>query len=315
MKKIKFLPLFLVAPLLVGCNNVKQPKFAKEGDAVEFDKFADDLSKKSAEASFAKEAKLGSLVFKSTNQSSEESKRTRSDKTVVNQSSDFEETKTDGKYDANNLLISAKGSTKQNEQSKSLYGTSKTSLKSNSETFVQEFSKEDKKYVVTGNKKAKELQKMVELSDLVKAEDYFDLMMKALVANGGSRIQAACEAYALADEEAKKNYKFYENGDIFTVEFKEVVENEEHKNGEDKVEYVVNGSDSFKIQIDLTEGKWKSKYYRETSEKIEHKLDHGSYLEGEVTESLIKASEDVEINSKDVKLKAVDVSKYKEDIK
>lgn len=41
MKKHSFLPLLLVAPLLVGCGEVKEPKFASEGSEVDYEKFGE----------------------------------------------------------------------------------------------------------------------------------------------------------------------------------------------------------------------------------------------------------------------------------
>ena len=315
MKKLTFLPLFLVAPLLVGCgNNVKAPKFAKVGDEVAGDKFIADLTEKSSASAISKEDKLGSLVIKSVVKSVDEAKLTRADKTVVSQSTTYEEQKTDAKYDAANLLVAGKTSAKATLNKKTLYGTEKTNGTTKGNTFIQQFEKDGKKYAVMGNKEAKELNKMVEFTELLPADKYFDTMMKAMIGENGEHIMDACADWSMADEEGKKNFKFYENGNIFTVEYKRVIENEEHKNGEDKVDKVTNATYSYKAQIDLTDGAWKAMYYSEAEEKVEYKLNSGSNLEGEVKVTKGKSSEEVEVNSKDVKLKAVDVSKYKDNI-
>ena len=313
MKKIKFLPLLLVAPLLTGCgNNVKAPKFDKAGEEVAADKFAADLDEKYTAASFAKEDKLGSLVLKSKVADQQITKDVRADKLVIEDFNEYYEQNTTLKYDAANSLASADISINGKSTEKTQYGKTTGKAAQKDTMFIQKYSKDGSDYAVRGSKKAKELQNPTPLTEVMPMDVYCDTMVKMSLASQGADVSDAIAAYMGASEEERKNYKFYENGNIFTVEYAKTIEAQEHKNAEDKVDYVTSGSQNYKVQIDLTDGKWKSKLYREVISKTEYKLIVDEHLEGEVIEDKRLSSQDVTAELKDVKLKAVDVSGYKE---
>lgn len=314
MKKLKFLPLLLVAPLLIGCNNVKSPKFADNGEEVAGDKFMADLAEKSLATAYNKEDALPSLAVKSKRSSKEYSARTRKDAGFKASYERNYSTTTSMKYDAANVLMDGKVSSKTKRKEVSNYGKEIGNEKESRNMFYQEFAKGDKKYLVMGTKEEKKLQAISQVTEENPASKVMDMFVKTAVASQGSDLNNLLNAYAGSTEEEQKNYKFYENGNIFTVEYKYSVENEESKDGEDKVIYVTNASYYKKAQVDLTDGKWKALFWNESSVKQEYKQDYGIYFEGDVYESKDLTSEETIAEYKDAKLKAQDVSGYKDNI-
>ena len=314
MKKLNFLPLLLVAPLLVGCGSgVKAPKFADKGEEVAGDKFAADFLEVSSQAAFAKEDALGSLVLKSKAKYSNEEKLVRESKAIET----LKETENDTselKYDAANLLVQgvSKGSGKGTQTT--ITGKGSGSTKSSSHVYIQEFTKGENKYVVMGEEEGKTINAIAPVTELTPTNKIIDGYMKEGIATQGWYVTEAVTLYAAADETEKANYHFYENGKIFTVVYKQVVEAKEHKNGDDQVDYVTSSDISYTAQLDLTDGAWRQKYYREEITKTEYKIE-GTYsgnfrFVGDAFEKKVLRSEDVAADYKDVKLKAADFSGY-----
>jgi hypothetical protein len=318
MKKLNFLPLLLVAPLLVGCGNgVKAPKFANKGEEVSTDKFGDDLEAAATEAAFAKADPLGSLVYSSKQGSQSETKFIREKKTISTLKSTYT-LSTESKYDSANLLFQEDTKTTSKASMSDAHGKGTESGKTSTHIDMQEFTKGEKKYVVMAEKEYKEIGTSYEVTELSPAKQIFDSHVKNILSSQASHIMAAMANYATSDEEEKKNYKFYENGKIFTIEYNKVVENLEHKNGDDAVDYVESSTTKYTAQIDLTDGAWKQKYYYELSSKVEYKIA-GEYedeyrLVGDIKETKKSMAEDVKADSKDVTLKAADLSGYKENL-
>ena len=317
MKKLNILPLLLVAPLLTGCGgSVKAPKFADKGEEVAGDKFAADFLEKSSQAAFAKEDAIGSLVMKSKSANSQEEKLVR-EKKAIKTTTEYSESSSEMKYDATNKLVQglSKGSSKgtQTDINAKASGSSSTSV----HVYIQEYTKGENKYVVMAEKESNMLQAVSPVTELSPVDKIFDGYIKEGIGEQGAYVVAAVAAYAAADEEEQKNYKFYEKDKVFTVEYKQVVENKEHKNSDDQVDYVVSSTTSYTAQLDLTDGAWRQKYYKEVSTKTEYKLDgtySGEYqFAGDVFEEKTLKSEDVKADYKDIKLKAADLSGYKND--
>lgn len=316
MKKLTILPLFLVAPLLVGCGtNVKAPKFAKAGEEVSCEKFGTDLLEKKEAAAFSKEDKIGSLVWKNKSASKRTIKDVRADKLVVKDSVNYNELNVTMQYDASNYLIQGSQKAKSSTVEKTQYEDEKTEQNANVNMFIQEYAKNDKKYAIYGNKESKELHGAAELGESLTIADYVDGNMKNMLAQQGTTVVSIVVQYETLTDEEKAKYKFYENGNIFTVEYKSEKE-DEHKDGEDVVIYKTKTSNYSKIQLDLTDGAWKLKMYQEDTIETEYVKDDEDYdhLAGEKIVDKRLSMADGEAKYKSVKLKAVDTAGYRDDI-
>lgn len=304
MKKIKLLPLLLAVPMLASCGlaKPKQPKFADVGKEVAYAKFSEDLQKQAQKAAFNSDKALESGVFKLDTRISVESNVKR-DKKEIAKSSSLQNTKEESKYDKANKILEETTQSSSTLKSKSQFDTANNSSSLKDSYVYQEGKKDGKKYVVKYDKATKEISKESSLESTT-TDKYLDSKVKSEVGVNTTLIFYFVFAeYEGSSDADKKNFKFYENGDIYTITWN--VE-KETKTEETKT---TNKTD-MKIQVDFNKEKLASKIWLEASSVVEYLKDSGSdYYKGDIETKVTKESSDISYQFKDVKLKAADLSK------
>lgn len=312
MKKSKLLILVLVAPLLTGCGSgkVKAPKFAKEGESVSGDKFVEDIGKAFSSSAIAQEAALGSSVVSYKIQMSDEVGVER-DKKSFSKTASFTEQSTKVEYDAANsiLKMSNKGAAKQSEKTK--HGTTTSNGSQNQVASYEAAQVSGANYIVSVNQKAKEYSKIMLIEGEVTAAKYEDMIVKMMVGSLVQEYVFSASSWAAMTDAEKAEYKFYENGNIYTYEYEHKVENEETKDAEDKVVKIDSERHYSKVQIDFTAGKMAVKGYDEIEYTTVYKQNSGSFAAEDIVKEKELQSIDASCIDKDVKLKSTDLSKFK----
>lgn len=297
--KKKFLSLLVFAPLLVGCgSNVSKPKFAKFSNEVKtFDKFVDELQKAQVKTSLFKEAKVGSLELKGDHayKDSRESKR---DGKVISLNIDYKTDKGVSKFDAESLIYLQKYEVTDTRENKDGYGIDTTKYVDKYNTQIQV---KDSKNVATVNFDKKEYT----ISPLggVKAATYFDQYAKIIF--GGSLVADMQNILGHYSEAKKDNFKFYKDGDIFTV----VEKREDKRKYETSTEVETY---EHTVQVEITEGKWSSKSYYCYELTETYKQNYYSAAKGDVVTEKEEDSSTCVVQSKKVGLKNLNLEKYSE---
>lgn len=317
MKKSKLLLLVLVAPLLTGCgkSSVKAPKFAKEGDKVEFDKFVEDLQKAGESSAIAKtDTPLKSAVIKGSGEMLGTSELERGGKSN-SKSSEYTKSSGEYQYDATNAILREKSTVEVTETLKS-DKTKKT---------VKETTKRDRSlesaqvsgsnYVVNVDLAAKEYYPETLISGEVTAAKvvdeevrYFGTMMMY-----SFYMSLPIGYWDTYTDEEKARWAFYENGNIFTFTYEYSLDKDEVKNAADEVVYLESGKTSQKKQLDFTAGKMSFVEYSSIEYLTEFKLatryDYVNYGAGDVLKTGTTTASSYTWTEKDVSLKATDFSK------
>ncbi len=314
MKKIKVLPLVLALPLLVSCGqDVKAPKFAKAGDAKEYaawSEAADNSSK--GNVFFPDEADALLPSFKGSRQAEgiikDEVKR---DKKVVYSDMNYSKSQEEYQSDTENGLIRTKEKRSEKEEFKNTYAKQTINSKSAYEHSFQKGTFEDKEYMMDVRVPHKtyilsgQVTETNTYAKLLNTEAesilFMDVMLPLMV----------IATYPSASEEEQKNYAFYQNGDIFTAEYKKEEKGIETKDAEDKVKWVADTLTSWKVQIDYSNKEAiKTVYYYEEVKTTTYNVSYDMCMPGDVETETRKESAVAELAKKDVKLKAEDLSKY-----
>ena len=314
MKKIKLLALLAVVPMLASCGGKpSKPKFADVGKEVKFEKFTEDGEKAYMKMDFMKEKALGSGILKGKSQvyiSTKGVARGLEFSFIQKESEQIE-----AKYDQKNAIIQTSTKKEGGAAYDNVFAPGHIMEGSDSEssTVSLQFSKVDKKNsIVSATKEAKEYSVEYEIKDLKEAQKHFDGEMKGRLLNVLAQFGDAISEYNSASEKEQKYYKFYENGNIFTIEAS-IEENESHK-VDGKVDYVVNGKSEVKYQIDFTNGKFKSVAWGSIESTIEFKKDteyNGqSFKAGDKMVSDTKMASEESFTAKDLTLKAFNLSDY-----
>lgn len=312
MKKIKLLSLLAVIPMLASCGGKPgKPHFAKVGNEVKFEKFAEDAEKTYMKAIFMSDKVLPSGVFKVKEGSYYSMKGTLGGEKSSMLST---ESKTsESKYDQKNAILQT--SLKREEAAKVVgKGTGiESSGKEASTTSLQVSKVEKKSCFVEVTKESKEFA--VQTAATVKeGQAILDSSVKTGLLMELSDFGEAIETYKTAPEKEQKAYKFYENGKIFTIEAS-IEDNESHKGEDGKVDYVVTGKSEVKYQIDLTDGAFKKVLWGSLKSKVEIKKDGTSYdgeiyKKGDVFESEVVMAEESSYTAKDLTLKVFDLAGF-----
>lgn len=306
-RKLTFLPLILVVPLLVGCGELKEPKFADFGNEVDCATFNEHFQTALSEFDYYKDDKVGSTHIEVNQQIFGYAKQTVG-KEVLMEEKEEVNSATKMQSDVDHLIGHSDEVTKVKVTVKAP-GTKLTSNSKKKESYhVQEGTHEDKKYCIMVDQKMNRHTGLIELSDSISMADALDMAVKSNFLEYYYIIQARITAYSSASEEEQAKYHFYESGKIFSIKYEDKVENKESKNAEDQVYAVENSSSMRKWQIDLTPGgNFEYKFYEEGKETVEYKLNYGSsHAQGEVIEELFKESEVVSAKQKKANLKATD---------
>ena len=302
----------LVAPLLTGCGSgkVKAPKFAKEGESVSGDKFVEDIGKAFSSSAIAQEAALGSAVVNYKIQMSDEVGVER-DKKSFSKTASYNEQGIKLEYDAANSIIKMNSKAAVKESEKTKHGTTTTSGKQNQVASYEAAQVAGANYIVNVNQTGKEYQKIILIEGEVTAAKYDDMMLKTMVGSLINEYAFSASSWDAMTDEEKAEYKFYENGNIYTYEYEHKVENEETKDAEDKVVKIDSERTYSKVQIDFTAGKMAIRGYEEAETTTVYKQNYGSYAAEDIVKEKQLQSVDASYTDKDVKLKSTDLSKFK----
>lgn len=302
-RKLAFLPLVLVAPILASCGGVKAPKFASEGNKVEASVFSDDFAKALQDFNYYKEDKVGSTYIK-VEEKEEETEKVNNGKLVLQDESSLETATTIMKSDVDNLLASGDEKKTEKSSAKTPQGKITNVTKSNEKFRVQEAEYDNNKFCIAADVKQKLYSPILQLGEDRSMADAIDFVVKLQFAEYYLTINNILTEYSIKSDEDKAKYAFYENGTIFTITFENKVENEEKK-VDDEVYRIDNDSTSKKWQIDLSNEKFAFKYYGEEIEKEEYKKNHSDHAVGEVRENVKKESVEVSAQAKKNKLKPI----------
>lgn len=309
----KFLFLVLAVPLLAGCGNkVKEPKFAALGEEKTIDAFEEAIEKSLPEDhELMKDDVLGSLVMKTKGASLNSAKHSRG-KTVTDENVTTSKSTEQIDYDATNVLLRDKSESVSKEVEKDAWGKVTTTNKTTTDAMMQEHKAKDVSYAIAVDNLVKEYSPVQTLSEDVKLIDYLSENVKMIILwELSMSIYQEMASYASADEEEQKNYKFYQNGNIFSVVYESKFENKEVKNlTDDTIRCVGNGSEVRKVQVDFTAGAYSLVTYSKQEGKYDYKTAYESYAVGDVYEYEVASSSEFKATRKEPGLKAIDLAKY-----
>lgn len=319
MKKIKVLPLLLVAPLLTSCGGKVTPKFAKEGDKVEESKWSDDMNaiKENYFINTSEGYHKPSFVEDYKSATEETEKIVRGKESLFEKKS-YSEAKTKYQYDAANSILTSESKSSSKASGKDNSGE-KFSSKGSSKSHYsrQKYAADGKEYCITADKEEKEISKYFDLSETFSITDALEYYMGWNCGGAYMSFAFGYIAYSIASDEEKALYSFYENADTkaFTIAYEKKTENVETKVGDDVI-YTTTTVKIWKYQIVLGDNNKLDTYaYEEDSVEETIKKDvqrHERNLKsGDVYSKVTKKAYSSKGKTKDVKLQAMDVSDFK----
>jgi hypothetical protein len=220
----------------------------------------------------------------------------------------------ESKYDQKNAILQSVVKSDESLKVVSKGVGMESSEKSSATTSYQVSKVEKKSCLVAATKEAKEFAVQTPVENTKAAQEWLDMIVKMGLSSQLAEFSEAVLTYKSAPEKEQKAYKFYQNGNIFTIEA--TIEDEEsHKDAEEKVDYVVKGKSEVKFQIDLTNGAFKTVLWGSSKSSVEIKKDNTSYDDesynkGDVFEIEVVMSEEGSYTAKELTLKAIDLSGY-----
>lgn len=315
MKTKKFLATLLCLPLLAGCgNNVKSPKFADYGKEITYEKLVEGIGKLSDSVlgkSYSQK-KLESLESKGQDVTFSSFEIVRGKKSIYKEENSTKETIL-GKYDASESTLKFVDNYEQTKTKKEVKASSKDVVKEKVTTQQQTAKVNGKFFVVDANVGKAQYEEVTSLEKESEGKEYLDGYTKTIIENGlkytNYVFAMTLEFYPMMDNVNKAKFKFYQNDKILTVEFKDSVKNHEYKPA-DKVLYVESGEYLTKWQVDTTENNWSVKFYQDSTTKYEFKENFDDNAKGDVATEVSKTATEYSFAKKDVKVKALDLSKY-----
>ena len=316
MKKTRLLPLLLAFPLLTSCglSKMKAPKFAKYENEVSYKNFSKSVLKAMESADFAQEKTLPSGILKENSGSYYETEHKRDKKQMfIKKSSSLEEL--DVKADFSNKLTSIHWKEETQEAYKDSYGQNAKNTVDKEDSSYQEAQIDGVNYLLIVNTNRKEYQAVQHVNKDNKTVDFMDELIKDEFYSVTVGFSVLLGSYEAADAEAKKDFSFYKDDNVYTIAIeRETVD--ELKDGNGKQIFKATSKVKLIYQVDFTRGKFKSVYFSETESTKEYKqeFDDGEFdvyaAKGDTIRSLSQISNVISYEYKDVKLKAVDISKY-----
>ena len=340
MKTLKFVPILMAAMLLSACNTggskvkVSEPKFAKENGT---EMTADDFLKEFVtiegynvtpdgpaikDSEFFKEdAKVGSKEMKVKYSSAYTVTLTREEK-EIEKSENLGVTEATAQADANNKVAKTVTTSKTSTSSKTQEGKGSGSSSYKSTTYMQEGKVDDKNGVIEASveKKVYDLDAAFDTEEprTYTSDTWFNIELQGAGQSLGSGFIEDIVMIKIMGGELT-GFKFFKNDKVYTITYShEETETLKYQQlnpstmALEDVEYATRTTkEEVKRQFDITEGKWK--YLTSSVETVETKYlkDRNNNLVGDVTLSKTEAYSETTLNSKDVKVKALDVSGYK----
>ena len=325
MKKIKLLPLVLALPLLASCGLAKPTKggFAKvsEADKISATKFLDAITKEQNKADFMSEKALPSSESKLESRYAlkAEVKRgkkvLRGQENVVNQTDSL-------KYDKANQILALESKGKE-IRNLLLEDSDYNESYENKQSSQYQFTKvvKNKHFLLVDNTKKDYCSRIkIEASD--KPAEIADEYAKGNIEDiaygiNGYNLSDLIGMYKGSTEKEQKDYTFYKKDRVYTVEYNFEEADKEIKESE-KVVAKQTVKKFYKAQVVFEDGKNKEVHYstqETTYTAVKNHLNgdsFGTYVmaKDDVLNVKWEASEVVTYARKDMKLKAIDISKY-----
>jgi hypothetical protein len=320
MKKIKLLPLLLAFPLLASCgvgSKIKSPKFLDAGKEIKFDKFTENLTKVVEKLDvFDAKKQLKSSVLKQEYASYKEDVENRG-KTVLSKTVGGELATTEIKYDAENHLMEEVYKYEDNYVGTDVTGKGSSAAKFDGHYTYQTLKDGKKSFVVRVDKDSKEYAKEALIEDDYKKVDFDNGKLKEIINDESFEIDVICMAYSTSSPEDQKNFHFYQNDKLFTVEVnldheEDVLDTASVKSG------TVKQKITYKLQVNLVNEKLTFKTYNKSSSEYTFsrtcfcKIDGVNHYaaKGDVYTYFSQRKADVSLEYKETKVKEVDLAKY-----
>ena len=329
----------MAAMLISACNTngkvkVSEPKFAKDnGTEMTSDDFIKEFitidgynvaydGPAIKDSEFFKEgAKVSSKEMKIKMQTGLTQSLKREDK-EIEKTEGAQVTEATVQADADNKVVKTVTTAKSSASSKTQTSSGSQSGSSKSTVYAQEGKVDDKNGVI----EARVDQKVYRLDEAFDTEEprtytsdtWFDLEMQGMGQNLGRQFLYTI-VYAKMMGGELKGYNFYKNDKVYTITYS-FEETETKKDQEwdaasssyKEVEYATETTKvESKSQFDVTEGKWSWKYSAVETVETKYLKDYAERLVGDVESEKEESYMEYNVNSKSVKVKALDVSAYK----
>lgn len=325
MKKIKLLPLLLALPLLASCGLAKPSKggFARVSDAdkISAKKFLDAITKEQNKVDFMSEKALPSSESKIETRYALKADLKRGKK-VLRAQEDIENQTDSLKYDKANQILALESKGKE-IRNFSLEDSNFNESYENKNSSQYQFSKVGKyKHLLSIDNTKKEYWSRKKIAASDKPAEIADEYAKGIIADfaSGTRgftLSELIGMYMSSTEKEQKDYTFYKKDRVYTVEYNFEEADKEIKNSE-KVVAKQTVKMFFKAQVVFEDGKNKEVHYstqETTYTAVKNHLNsdsYGSYVmaKDDVLNVKWEASELITYARKDMKLKAIDISKY-----
>lgn len=318
MKSLKFIPVLAVAALLSACGtsksvSVKAPKLLNKGKEVQLQEFVDGANEAlSGLETLKAETVFGSKTMNSTS-SWEEKESLKRDGKLYGESREAGVQKASVKADAKNYVMSAEISANSERSVKLSYGGQTRYVSHKQKSMLQEIEVEGEKYMGQVNVTEEAYSVLSKITDENPMSELFNQMMSSAITSGAKLSFAQnflAMASTLSDEELE-NYKFYVNGNVYTVEYK-TEDASEILNSSDEV--VANEVDSLTsiYQFKLDDKDLKTTSLEEYKETKTYVADYDEFYEGDVYVSEENEYTQFECKDAKVSLKPVSYEGYKD---
>ena len=314
MKKMKILPLVLALPLLVGCNKQRiEPKFAKEGEKVEFDAFNDALqADMKASPFFSEEENFVVPSFKADISMNVLNKSTYSrDGKEIESEVALAKNKASGQADSVNGIIKGKVQAEESYEYKTPETTFTRKAKKTQNSLIQKSTVDEGEFMVELDLDAKTYETKHLIDETHPYNNYYNTEAGEAISMAYSMLILLEMGYSSSSDEEKAKFAFYKNDKIYTATY--TTENtQEYKNAEEVVTKVKVEKTVMKTQVDFSKPEvLKSAFYMLQSETTEYKVADSSHLAGDVDFESVEEGFEETAKKADVSLKAEDLGGYK----
>ena len=320
MIKAKFITLLTASLLLTACNqnrvDFKEPKYAPLGNEVSFNDFHNTYETDLQKCDFLSSEPLGSKELTSKQYYEEEIllKNTKTKKEIKEYSNTGSAFNTLS-YDSKKFILLNKAETKTaNNGDDEVSNT--TTVKTTKKETGTSYTKEGDKYIVFDfNNKTLEYEKRIDFTSEESAKNNIDTNAKMVCfVTIGTTFESYLHEYLPSNTptgEELAPFHFYKNGGILTFTYANS-EDVQNKNSDEEVISVENTKVNLKAQAQYSADKVTVKLHYEVVETTVYKMDSGNYRDGDVLTETTKGSMDMELVSKNVSLKSINLSKYAE---
>ena len=326
MKYVKLVPVLAATLLLSACGDkaisAKKPSFAKEGNEIQFEAFVEAMNKEDLLGFFSSgdPTKLESYSAKGTLSVEQISTRKAGEK-VKAKETDLQVSSMDLQDDIEHRVVKMNETIEQHLTGKGPSSEYEQTDKMGYDMTYQVSDVEGKKSFVGLLESEKIYAVAQDLTSV--SEDDITLIFQQLGFSAGTEfispdwsndISPLVAYWDTTPEEMRAKYKFFQNGEIYTVIYQEKV-TDELKDSNDQLVSSSELTMEYKYQLDISKGaSFKSKTSKVEKSVIKFEQDttyNGTqYYAGESLEQENNSYFDAAVQVKKLNLKAVDLSKY-----